>query len=277
MMKRFISVLVLFVAALGLCAGAADKPATRVAFLSDTHVNLRTNGAGVLYNAHLDQAFAAVNAANVDLVLIAGDLTDNGQPDQMALFKKKAKQLQAPVLFIPGNHDVGHAGSAGKPRTITPERVNRFSQELGPNWFVRGVAGLRIIGINSCLFETGFKEESDQWEFLEKEFARPQPTPTLLMEHYPLFLKTPEEPANDVWNVHPEPRQRMLKLLRQGGVRAVLSGHLHRPITNRLDRVLFLSNTATSFGLPRGKTETGWMLLSVARDGDMQVEFKALE
>jgi 3',5'-cyclic AMP phosphodiesterase CpdA len=277
-MKRILCTLVVLLAWFSAWAGLEpSKSGTRIAFLSDTHVSLRTNESGVLYNAHLNAAIAAVNTAKVDLVLIAGDLTDNGQPEQMALFKKLAGQIKAPVLFVAGNHDVGHAGNADKPITITPKRVKLFSQKLGPNWFAVEKAGVRIIGVNSCLFETGFKEEKEQWKFLEKELASRRSEPVLLLEHYPLFLKAADEPANGVWNVHPEPRKRLMALLKQGGVRAALSGHMHRPIVNRLDGILFLGNGATAYGIPRGKQEAGWMLLSVPREGEVQFEFKPLK
>ncbi len=277
-MKRFLCALALLFVVVGTAAAPApDKIIARIAFLSDTHVNLGTNKTSLSYNRHVDEAIAAVNAAKVDLVLIAGDLTNNGDPDQMALFKHKVEQIKPPVLFIPGNHDVGHAGSPDKPRTITPEKVQRFSRELGPNYFACEKAGVRVIGINSCLFGTGFREEADQWTFLEKQLVGPHARPTLLMEHYPLFLKTIDEPPNDIWNVAPEPRKRMIALLKQGDVRTVLSGHLHRPIINRLDGILFLSNGATAFGLPKDKQAEGWMLLTVPQAGEIQFEFRKLE
>jgi 3',5'-cyclic AMP phosphodiesterase CpdA len=220
---------------------------------------------------------AEINQAKVDLVLIAGDLTDGGTREQMALFKRKVKQLKAPVLFVAGNHDVGMVGDGTVKKSITPEKVRRFSQELGPNWFAREKAGVRIVGINSCLFGSGFKEEEAQWSFLAKELAKPRAKPTFLLEHYPLFIKTPDEPRRSTWNVQPEQRKRLLALVEQGGVRTVLTGHLHYPITNRLDGILFLGNTTTAFGLPRGKQPEGWMLLSVPREGEVQFEFRKLE
>ena len=250
--------------------------ATRIAFLSDTHVNLRTNEPGTDYNRRFDEAIAEVNAAKVDLVLIAGDLTDGGKREQMELFKQKAKQLKAPVLFVPGNHDVGMVGNGETKTSITPGKVKLFEQALGPNWFVQEKAGVRVVGINSCLFASGFKEEEDQWKFLEKEMAGPHKKPTLLLEHYPLFIKSVDEPRVGTWNVQPEQRKRLLALLRQAQVRAVLSGHLHYPITNRLDGILFLGNTTTAFGLPRGKQPEGWMLLSVPREGEPRFEFRQL-
>jgi 3',5'-cyclic AMP phosphodiesterase CpdA len=270
--------LVLAIMAAGAQArAAAEAQAPRIAFLSDTHLNLRTNDSGLAYNRRLDQAIAEVNFAKVDLVLIAGDLTDGGTREQMELFKRKVKALKAPVLFIPGNHDVGIVGVGEAKTTITPERVRLYGKTLGPNWFVREEAGVRVVGINSCLFGSGFKEEAEQWKFLEKEMAKPQPKPTLLLEHYPLFIKSADEPQRSTWNVPPEPRQRLLALVERAQVRAVLSGHLHYPITNRLDGILFLGNTTTAFGLPRGKQPEGWMLLTVPPEGEIQFEFRKLE
>jgi 3',5'-cyclic AMP phosphodiesterase CpdA len=268
---------VLMVTVGGWAGSRTDGIVARIAFVSDTHVNLRTNEPEIAYNRRLDQAITAINAAKVDLVLIAGDLTDGGTREQMALFKRKVKQLKAPVLFVPGNHDVGVVGNGDIKTSITPEKVKLFSEELGPNWFAREKAEVRIVGLNSCLFGSGFKEEEEQWRFLEKELARPHAKPTLLLEHYPLFIKTVDEPRKSVWNVQPELRRRLLALVEQGGVRTVLTGHLHYPITNRLDGILFLGNTPTAFGLPRGKQPEGWMLLSVPREGEVWFEFRALE
>ena len=196
---------------------AADGIVARIAFVSDTHINLRTNEPGLSYNRRVDQAVVEINAAKVDLVLSAGDLTDGGTREQMALFKQKVKPLKAPVLFVAGNHDVGIVGEGDVKTSITPEKVKRFSTELGPNWFARDAAGVRIVGINSCLFGSGFKEEEDQWKFLEEELAKPQAKPTFLLEHYPLFIKTADEPRKGTWNVQPELRQRLLSLVEQGG------------------------------------------------------------
>jgi alkaline phosphatase D len=268
---------VLLAAACAWAASLTSEFVARIAFVSDTHVNLRTNEPGLDYIRRLDKAIAEINAAKVDLVLIAGDLTDVGTREQMALFKQRVKQLHAPVLFVAGNHDVGMVGDGTVKKSITPDRVKLFGKELGPNWFAREKAGVRIIGVNSCLFGSGFKEEEDQWRFLEKELAKPRAKPTFLLEHYPLFIKTVDEPRNSTWNVLPEQRKRLLAMVEQGGVRMVLTGHLHYPITNRLDGILFLGNTTTAFGLPRGKQPEGWMLLSVPREGEVQFEFRKLE
>lgn len=49
-------------------------------------------------------AFAAT-AADVDLVLLAGDLTTHGEPEQAQILADACRPLETPVLTVLGNHD----------------------------------------------------------------------------------------------------------------------------------------------------------------------------
>src|ERR1017187_5217026 len=134
MQKILYGIATLIVTTCGWAVAQTNDIIARIAFVSDTHVNLCMNEPGIHYNRRLDQAVEAINAAKVDLVLIAGDLTDGGTREQMALFKQKVKPLEAPVLFVAGNHDVGLVGVGDGKTSITPERVKLFAKQLGPNW-----------------------------------------------------------------------------------------------------------------------------------------------
>lgn len=276
-MRRISGILLVWLTLAATLAGGELKAPIRIGFLADTHVNTRTNNRYVSYNTHFVKAIEAINAAKVDLVLISGDLTDNGSEEQMDRFKQMVKGFEAPVLFVPGNHDVGHAGSKETKMTISQKRLTLFRKKLGPDYFVRQVAGVRVIGMDSCVIGTGYKEENKQWTFLEKELGQPWREPTLLIAHYPLRRKTADEPKNGVWNAHPDAQQRLIRLAKQGGARAVLTGHFHYPIENRLEGILFLSASATAFGVPRDKQATGWMLLTVPPEGEIQFQFEELE
>lgn len=151
-----------------------------------------------------------------------------------------------------------------------------FAEKMGPNYFERTVAGVRIIGLNSCLLGSGLTEEQKQWGFLEKALAKPHSEPTLVLEHHPPFLESADEPMNANWNVRPGPRQRLLALFKQGGVKAVLSGHIHHPLTNQWEGILFLTSTATAFGMPY-VAEPGWMLLNVSPEGEVRSESRKLD
>jgi Icc protein len=244
----------------------------RIALVSDTHTTRGTKDDQPKYRARLDQVMAAANAAKVDLVLIAGDLTENGSPDELSDFQNQIKGFKAPVLFVPGNHDVGNKLIPGKGGTVTTERVAAFEKSLGPSFHAQTRAGVRVIGVNSPIFGSGFDQEKAMWEFLDKELAGPAPVPTVVFMHYPPFVKKADEGGGDYWNIEPEPRARLLALLRKGGVKTVLSGHLHRDLTNRHEGILFVTTRPVSFGLPKDKQPEGWTLVTLPMEGDAQVE-----
>src|SRR3954468_8916531 len=69
----------------------------RVAAAGDVHAEEANRDA-------LAGAFRAVDGT-VDLVLLAGDLTTCGEPEQAALLAEICRPLQVPVYAVLGNHD----------------------------------------------------------------------------------------------------------------------------------------------------------------------------
>jgi Icc protein len=265
MLKPLFSLLplVLLTAALGNSSDAPPQKTVRIALVSDTHCNRDTEGDRPLYKARLEKVIAEVNAAKVDVVLIAGDLTEGGKREQFEDFKAQSKGFRSPVYVVPGNHDVGGKHLVDKPGGTTAERNTLYEAQLGPSHWAATIAGVRILGINASLLGSGLPGEATQWTFLEKALAKPSPEPTLLLTHYPLYLTSADEPSSEYWNVEPAPRARLLTLLEKGKVHAVLSGHLHRPLEIRQKNVLYTGTPPVSFGLPRGKQPQGWTLVTL--------------
>jgi 3',5'-cyclic AMP phosphodiesterase CpdA len=267
-------------AACGFAAPAWDQPApalARIALVADTHTNRAADADQGRYRGRFDQVIAAVNAARVDVVLIAGDLTQDGKPEQMADFKEQIKGFEAPVLCVPGNHDIGNKRIAGKQEGPPVARVELYERTLGPSFFVREISGVRVVGVNAPILGSGLPREAEMWTWLERELARPANRPRIVLLHYPLFLNSPTEAGGGYHNVEPEPRARLLQLIRQGGVRVVLSGHLHHPLTIRRDGVLFVTTPSVSFGLPAGKQPEGWTLVTLSPPGDAEIDFRTIK
>jgi hypothetical protein len=126
---------------------------------------------------------------------------------------------------------------------------------------------VRLIGVNSPILGSGIPLEEKMWTFLDHELAAPSPEPTIVFMHYPLFVRSADEPGGEYWNIEPAPRARLLALLKRGGVQLVLSGHLHRPLTHRLDGMILVSTLPVSFGLPRAIDAQGWTLVTLPGDG----------
>ncbi|HPA18433.1 MAG TPA: metallophosphoesterase [Verrucomicrobiae bacterium] len=253
---------------------------TRLALMSDIHWGPMTLTNQTVYRAHLDQAIAAINAADVRLVLVAGDVTEKGNSGDLAEVRKQLQKLRAPFLCVPGNHDVGNKILPGKRATtkndVSFARIKQYESVFGPATFVREEGGLRVIGINSSLFGSGLPEERAQWELLESELAGPAAKPSLLLCHFPLFVAGEDEPGGGYWNIEPEPRARLIRLLKRGGIKTVLSGHKHAPITHQVDGISYITTPPVSFGLPRAKQPEGWTLVEMSPQGEARYEIKLI-
>jgi len=76
---------------------ADDRPTIRIAAAGDIHCSEARAAQAV-------EAFASAGS-EVDLVLLAGDLTTLGEPEQAAVVARAAGALDVPVVAVLGNHD----------------------------------------------------------------------------------------------------------------------------------------------------------------------------
>lgn len=80
-------------------AANSRRPATvRIAAAADIHCDAHNRGA-------VAAAFAAIDGS-VELILLAGDLTTHGEPEQAAALADACRGLQTPVAAVLGNHDL---------------------------------------------------------------------------------------------------------------------------------------------------------------------------
>jgi uncharacterized protein len=84
-----------------LAVNQAGQATIRVAATADIHCDRHKREA-------VETAFAAVDGT-VDLILLAGDLTTHGEPDQAAVLADSCRGIATPVIAVLGNHDY-HAG-----------------------------------------------------------------------------------------------------------------------------------------------------------------------
>jgi 3',5'-cyclic AMP phosphodiesterase CpdA len=77
-----------------------------IAQISDVHV-----GGGRYRQELLRTAIEEISAAEPDLVVVAGDLTDDGYPDQYPLARDELARIGCNrVVRVPGNHDARNVG-----------------------------------------------------------------------------------------------------------------------------------------------------------------------
>lgn len=76
---------------------ASDMPTVRVAAISDVHVSKTSQG--------LLAPILAQIAERADVLVLAGDLTDYGLPEEARILVKELGAFRLPVIAVLGNHD----------------------------------------------------------------------------------------------------------------------------------------------------------------------------
>lgn len=186
-----------------LCALIAG--AQRIAVLSDIHVT-----PGNENERQLRLAVEEINAVPFDLVVVDGDLSNEGSDAELNNVKAILDGITHPLLVLPGNHENTWSQSATK----------TFPDLWGNDRFEYRLDSLFIVGINCGPFmkmgDGHVKQEDLHWlnATLARECAVPG-TRVLSFNHYPLL---------DDMDNFPE----YTAILEQYPVMAHINGHYHR-------------------------------------------------
>lgn len=227
-----------------------------LAQLTDTHVLDPTSGEVrfVDNNGRLALAVGSLNAERPrpDLVLATGDLTNDGQPAQMAELMAQLGRLDIPVLALPGNHDDrGLMRAAFDQPWASPENLS---------WSV-DVGELRIIGLDTTIPRQVpglFDPEREAWLRSALADARTSGRPTLLAMHHPPFASGISW-MDDTMLARADAFESLIRDNPQ--VTRILCGHLHRPVT------AVVGGVATSVGL----STVHHVALSLAEHSDIEM------
>jgi 3',5'-cyclic AMP phosphodiesterase CpdA len=196
----------------------------RVVQISDTHLSPGKQHFG----SNWPPVANWIASVAPDLVIHTGDVTvDAADQEEDARFAAGLlRALPAPVLSVPGNHDVGDAGNPVQP--VNEQRLARWRRHFGDDRWTRDVAGWRLVGLNAMLFGSGEREEAQQLNWLDRVLGEAGDRKLAWFLHRPLFLFSPDEPDTGYWSVKPALRAELLARVRKHRVALVASGHLHR-------------------------------------------------
>lgn len=196
----------------------------RIIQISDTHLSRRKPHFG----DNWPPLAAWIAAQNPDLVIHTGDVTVDGAgvEDDLRHAAELMRSLGVRFRAVPGNHDVGDAGHPRQP--VTDERLARWRAYLGLDRWVEDVEGYRLVGLDAMLLGSGSREEAVHAAWLDTVMEGAGDRQIAWFLHRPLFLDSPDEPDTGYWSVKPEPRARLIELVRRHSVTLVASGHLHK-------------------------------------------------
>lgn len=197
-----------------------------IAHLSDTHVSTRPAGGDAVQRCF--EAVTRVEALRPvpDAVVITGDLTDNGAPDEYAIARTLLARLPMPVHVIPGNHDAVPALLGGfdgcgfaAPAPTEPERC----------YYRVDYPRVTLLCCDSSVAGEPYGMLGDaQLAWLDAELARAEGGVRFLAMHHPP-VRTGIAVMDEIMLRDADALATVLA--RHSPVERVLAGHVHRPIT----------------------------------------------
>lgn len=159
-----------------------------VAQITDPHISLP--GSRLYGGYDPDGAFSSVLAhvaalnPRPDLVVLSGDLTENGTPEEYAHFRALIAGFDLPLAAIPGNHDRRDAFAEAFAGTAVTAGVD-------PSWLSIQIdlPGLTVLGLDTLGLEgeAGGTLDEARLDWLGRRLADAGATPVLLFMHHPPF------------------------------------------------------------------------------------------
>jgi 3',5'-cyclic-AMP phosphodiesterase len=218
-----------------------------IAQISDVHV-----GGSRYRDDLLHTAIEEINAAEPDLVVIAGDLTDEGYPEQYPLAERELSEIAcAQIVRIPGNHDARNVGYLRYEDTFGA-RDSQLDVTLD------GVH-VSLVAVDSSkpdLDEGEIGREHYGW--IQEGFAGDADLRLFVCHHHLMPIPGTGRERNQVLDAGD-----VLSLLRQCEVDLVLSGHRHVPYVWPIGGMLLAHSGTVSTLRTRGFPHPAYNLLRV--------------
>ena len=200
-----------------------------------------------------------------DLLLLTGDLSQDGKPESYQYLQESLKLLGIPTYWLPGNHDEPTVMEQVLNQTpISPEK----SFQAGDWQFL-----LLNSAVSGCVYGQ-LSPESLDW--LDWQLKRTSTRPTLISLHHPPFL------VNSDWldGSTLKNREELFAVIdRHPQVRLVVFGHIHQEFDRSRHGVHYLGCPSTCIQfLPESKnfaldkTELGLRVINLYPDGTFKTK-----
>jgi Icc-related predicted phosphoesterase len=216
----------------------------RVAAIGDLHCTKTSQGS-------FQPLFTRIGES-ADVLLMAGDLTDYGLPDEAKILARELSALRIPVAAVLGNHDI-ESGKDGEVRQILTDAgvavLDGDACELqgvgiaGAKGFGGGF-GQRALGPwGETIIKQFVREAVDEALKLEAALARLRTTHLVSLLHYSPIQRTVEGEPLEIYPFLGS--SRLEEPIGRYPVTLVIHGHAHR-------------------GFPEGRTKMGVPVYNVA-------------
>jgi uncharacterized protein len=208
-----------------------DAPPLRIAAAGDMHCQPSRAG-------EARDAFAAL-AGDADLLLLAGDLTTHGQPEQAQVLADACRDLDIPIYAVWGNHD-WHCDQVGAIQPILEDAgITVLEREtaivcvndveiglVGLKGFVGGFPGSHLPDFGEPLLRKVYAETTEDVEALDEGLKAIAHCPfRIVLMHYAPSTTTLVGEPETIWTMLGN--DRVAAPIAQHEPDMVLHGHAH--------------------------------------------------
>jgi len=190
-----------------------------------------------------------------ELLFIAGDLAEDGAPDQLGRVKEIFAGLKLPIYVVPGNHDFTKKEERKTYDDLFPDRLNYVFDHGGWQFVALDTTeGTKFQ--NTTIGDATLKWLDDELPKLDKK------KPLVVVTHFPLGEGVRMRPKN---------ADEVLKRLKEYNLRAVFSGHYHAFTEKKTGDAVLTTNKCCAFskGNHDGTKEKGYFLVK-AKEGKLE-------
>ncbi len=218
----------------------------RFAIASDLHIAVPHTIAAQKHRFHLvevsipalELVLEHLSKLDIDFLLLPGDLTQDGEPENHTWLSKRLAALPYPVFVVPGNHDVPvkFANDYSIALADFPNYYHHCGYDVQQRLFYtkQVLPGVRIIGLNSNQFDTSGKQEYiggldvEQLNWLEQVLTNAKEELVMVMIHHNVIEHLPDQYNNPLGRRYMlENKSVLLDILQSYDVKLIFTGHLH--------------------------------------------------
>ncbi|MDY7013148.1 MAG: metallophosphoesterase [Cyanobacteriota bacterium] len=218
----------------------------RFAIASDLHIALPHTIRDIPQRFHLvefsiralEVAFQHLEQLDLDFLLLPGDLTQDGEPDNHRWLQQRLAALPFPVCVVPGNHDILQAKATQN--AIGCTEFPRYYQQFGYQnteklyYTCEIFPGVQLIALNSNQFDEQGKQlgygllDEEQLTWLEQVLVEQRDRVVLVMVHHNAIAHLPGQATHPLGRRYAiENSAQLLAILKKYNVKLLLTGHLH--------------------------------------------------
>jgi predicted MPP superfamily phosphohydrolase len=184
----------------------------------------------------LDSVLEHLTQLDLDFLLLPGDLTQHGEPENHTWLQQRLAKLPFPTYVIPGNHDVPVLEANSQ--SIAFKDFSQYYRKFGYNngdrlyYTCELLPGVRLIALNSNNFNAQGQQvgrlDEPQLQWLKTVLAQAENELILVMIHHNVVEHLPNQSCHPMASRYMlENAPQLLQILQQHNAKLVFTGHLH--------------------------------------------------